>query len=161
LRTLVSVIEPVKEYRRYQARPQTMLSPLTGVIDATPPDSETARRFMFMVKEFLNDGPRYQLYRSELSQMLADWQTSGASLVPVIDRSPSLREVKPLADNLSILGATGLEALSYLKLGVPPPKEWRETSIAKLDEAAKPYAALEFVVVAGVKQLVNAAAELK
>ena len=32
LRTLVSVIEPVKEYRRYQMRPQTMLSPLTGVI---------------------------------------------------------------------------------------------------------------------------------
>lgn len=28
LRTLVSIIEPVKEYRRYQMRPQTMLSPL-------------------------------------------------------------------------------------------------------------------------------------
>ena len=161
LKTLVSVIEPVKEYRRYEMRPQTMLSPLTGVVDATTPDSDAARRFSWMVKEFLDDAPRYQLYRPELSQMLADWQTSGASLVPVIDRSPSLREVKPLADNLSILGATGLEALSYLKLGVPPPKEWRETSIAKLDEAAKPYAALEFVVVAGVKQLVNAAAELK
>jgi len=161
LKTLVSVIEPVKEYRRYEMRPQTMLSPLTGVVDATTPDSDAARRFSWMVKEFLDDAPRYQLYRPELSQMLADWQTSGASLVPVIDRSPSLREIKPLADNLSVLGATGLEALSYLKLGVPPPKEWRETSIAKLDEAAKPYAALEFVVVAGVKQLVNAAAELK
>jgi len=161
LKTLVSVIEPVKEYRRYEMRPQTMLSPLTGVVDATTPDSDAARKFSWMVKEFLDDAPRYQLYRPELSHMLADWQTSGASLVPVIDRSPSLREVKPLADNLSILGATGLEALSYLKLGVPPPKEWRETSIAKLDEAAKPYAALEFVVVAGVKQLVNAAAELK
>ena len=161
LKTLVSVIEPVKEYRRYEMRPQTMLSPLTGVVDATTPDSDAARRFSWMVKEFLDDAPRYQLYRPELSQMLADWQTSGASLVPVIDRSPSLREIKPLADNLSVLGATGLEALSYLKLGVPPPKEWRETSIAKLDEAAKPYAALEFVVVADVKQLVNAAAELK
>jgi hypothetical protein len=114
-----------------------------------------------MVQQFLDDAPRYQLYRPELSEMLADWQTSGASLVPVIDRSPSLREVKPLANNLSQLGATGLEAISYLKLGMPPPKEWRETSIAKLDEAAKPYGALEFVVVSGVKQLVNAAAELK
>jgi hypothetical protein len=27
---------------------------------------------MFMVKEFLNDGPRYQLYRAELSEMLGD-----------------------------------------------------------------------------------------
>ncbi len=161
LKTLVSVIEPVKEYRRYEMRPQTMLSPLTGAVDATTPDSEAGRKFSWMVKEFLDDAPRYQLYRPELSQMLADWQTSGASLVPLIDRSPSLREIKPLADNLSVLGQTGLEAISYLKLGMPPPKEWRETSIAKLDEAAKPYGALEFVVIAGVKQLVLAAAETK
>ncbi|HWF89205.1 MAG TPA: family 20 glycosylhydrolase [Pyrinomonadaceae bacterium] len=101
LRTLVSVIEPVKEYRRYELRPQTMLSPLTGVIDAATPDSETARKFRWMVSEFLNDGPRYQLYRAELSQMLGDWQTAGASLSPMIDRSPALKEIKPLAHNLS------------------------------------------------------------
>ena len=161
LRTLVSVIEPVKEYRRYQQRPQTMLSPLTGVIDATLPDSETGRKFQFMVSEFLNDGPRFQLYRAELSQMLADWQTAGASLNPMIDRSPALKEIKPLAQNLSQLGATGLEALTYLKLGIPPPRDWREQSLAKVEEATKPYGALEFVVIGGVKQLVNAAAEVK
>ena len=161
LRTLVSVIEPVKEYRRYQQRPQTMISPLTGVVDAATPDSETARKFQWMVAEFLNDGPRYQLYRAELSQMLADWQTAGASLSPMIDRSPALKEIKPLAHTLSQLGGTGLEALSYLKLGMPPPRDWREQSLAKVDEAAKPYGALEFVVVAGVKQLVNAAGEVK
>jgi len=161
LRTLVSVIEPVKEYRRYEQRPQTMLSPLTGVVDAATPDSETARKFSWMVSEFLNDGPRFQLYRAELSEMLAGWQTSGAALGPVIDRSPALKEIKPLAQNLTQLGETGLQAISYLKLNMPPPKEWRETSIAKLDEASKPYGALEFVVVSGVKQLVNSAAELK
>ena len=89
------------------------------------PDSEAARKFAWMVKEFLDDAPRYQLYRSELSQMLADWQTSGASLGPMIDRSPALKEIKPLAHNLSHLGETGLEAMSYLKLGMPPPREWR------------------------------------
>jgi hexosaminidase len=161
LRTLVSVLEPVKEYRRYEQRPQTMLSPLTGVVDATLPDSETARKFSWMVKEFLDDAPRYQLYRPELSEMLSDWQRSGASLEPIIDRSPSLKEIKPLAENLTQLGETGLEAISYLKFGTPPPRQWRETSLAKVDEAAKPYGALEFVVIAGVKQLVNAAAEMK
>ena len=39
LQTLVSIIEPVKEYRRYQVRPQTMLSPLTGLIDAAQADA--------------------------------------------------------------------------------------------------------------------------
>jgi hexosaminidase len=161
LRTLISVVEPVKEYRRYQMRPQTMLSPLTGAVDAATPDSDVAREFTWMVKEFLSDGPRYQLYRPELSDMLAEWQTSGASLGPVIDRSPALKEIKPLAQNLSQLGAAGLEAIEYLKLGMPPPRGWREASLAKVEEAAKPYGALEFVIVSGVRQLVNAAAELK
>ena len=133
-----------------------MLSPLTGVVDAATPDAEGARKFSWMVREFLSDAPRYQLYRAELSQMLADWQTAGASLGPMIDRSPALKEIKPLAHNLSQLGDIGLEAISYLKLGMPPPREWREASLAKVDEAAKPYGALEFVVIAGVKQLVNA-----
>ena len=159
LRTLVSVIEPVKEYRRYQMRPQTMLSPLTGVVDAATPDSEAARRFSWMVEEFLNDRPRFQLYRAELSETLAKWQTSGASLEPMIDRSPALKEIKPLADNLSVLGETGQEALSYLTLETPPPSEWREKSLAKLDEAAKPHAALEFAVITSVRKLVMAAAE--
>src|SRR4029079_11742180 len=51
LRALVSVVEPVREYRRYQQRPQTMLSPLTGVIDAALPDAETGRKFQWMVTE--------------------------------------------------------------------------------------------------------------
>lgn len=161
LKTLVSVVEPVKEYRRYQQRPQNMLSPLTGVIDAATPDAEGGRKFSWMVQEFLADAPRHQLYRAELSQMLSDWQTAGASLGPTIDRSPALKEIKPLAHNLSQLGDVGLEAISYLKFGMPPPREWRETSLAKVEEAAKPAGALEFVVIAGMKQLVNTAAEIK
>ena len=161
LKTLVSIVEPVKEYRRYQQRPQTMLSPLTGLVDAATPDSEAARKFAWMVEAFLADAPRFQLYREELGQVLADWQSSGATLEPLIDRSPSLKEVKPLAMNLSVLGETGLEALSYLKLGVPPTAEWRTASLLKMDEAAKPYGALEFAVIEGVRQLVNAASGTK
>ncbi len=159
LKTLVSIVEPVKEYRRYQQRPQTMLSPLTGVVDATTPDSEAARKFAWMVEAFLADAPRFQLYRAELSQMMADWQTSGATLEPLVDRSPSLKEIKPLAANLTVLGETGLEALSYLKLGLPPTPEWRTASLLKMDEAAKPYGALEFIVIPSVRQLIVAAAE--
>ena len=159
LRTLISIVEPVKEYRRYQQRPQTMISPLTGAVDAATPDSEAARKFAWMVEAFLNDAPRFQLYRSELSQVLSDWQTSGATLEPLIDRSPSLKEIKPLATNLSVVGETGLEALSYLKFGTPPASEWRGASMLKMDEAAKPYGALEFVVISSVRKLINAAAE--
>ena len=161
LKTLVSVLEPVKEYRRYQIRPQTMLSPLTGVVDATTPDSEAARKFSWMVQEFLKDAPRYQLYRTELIQIMGDWEKSGLELHSVIDRSPSLKEIKPLVQGLTHLGETGLQAMSYIKAGTQPPPDWRTASMAKLDEAAKPYAALEFVVISAVKQLVVGASELK
>jgi len=44
---------------------------------------------------------------------------------------------------------------------MPPPPGWREASLAKLEGAAKPYAALEFVVVSAVKDLVVGASEMK
>ena len=161
LKTLVSVIEPVKEYRRYELRPQTMLSPLTGVVDAATADSDTARKFSLMVREFLKDAPRYQLHRAELSLMLANWHTSGAQLNTMIDRSPALQEIRPLAQTLTQLGETGLQALSYLESGTMPARDWSDRSVAQLDEAAKPSAALEFVVVSSVKELVLAASQLK
>ena len=109
-----------------------------------------------MVDAFLADAPRFQLYRAEITQTLADWQTSGATLEPLIERSPSLKEVKPLAMNLSVLGETGLEAVSYLKLGLRSTPEWQTASLLKMDEAAKPYGALEFVVVPSVRKLIVA-----
>ena len=158
--TLASIIEPVKQYRRYQQRPQTMLSPLTGLVDAARPDSETARHFNSSVDAFLADAPRFALHRSELERTLAEWQTASRALGPMIDQSPALQEARPLANDLSIIAATGLEAISYLSSGDAPTMEWRQAQLAKLDEAAKPKAALEFVVMSSVRKLVIAAGEL-
>jgi hexosaminidase len=160
LRTLASVIEPVKQYRRYQQRPQTMLSPLTGLVDAARPDSQTARNFNSNVDAFLADAPRFALNRSELERTLAEWQTASRQLGPMIDQSPALQEARPLANDLSVIAAAGLEAMSYLNSGDAPPMDWRQAQLAKLDEAAKPKAALEFVVMISVRKLVIAAGEL-
>jgi len=160
LRTLASIIEPVKQYRRYQMRPQTMLSPLTGLVDAARPDSEAARQFKANVDAFLSDAPRFALYRPDLEHTLVEWQTAGRALGPTIDRSPALQEARPLANNLSAIAAAGLEAISHLSAGDAVTGEWRDAQLAKLDEAAKPSAALEFVVITSVRKLVIAAAEL-
>jgi hexosaminidase len=160
LRTLASILEPVKQYRRYRMRPQTMLSPLTGLVDATSPDSPAARELAFMVDGLLSDAPRFQLYREEINRILAKWQDSSVALEPMINRAPALEETRPLARNLADVAIAGLEALSYLKLGTTPTTEWRDAQLAKLDEASKPKAALEFVVIPSVRNLVIAAAEL-
>jgi hexosaminidase len=160
LRTLTSIIEPVKQYRRYQMRPQTMLSPLTGLVDAARPDSEAARQFVANVDAFLADAPRFALYRPNIDQTLVEWRTAGRALGPMIDRSPALQEARPLANNLSAIAEAALEAMSHLSAGDPATTEWRDAQLAKLDEAAKPKAALEFVVITSVRKLVIAAAEL-
>ena len=160
LRTLASIIEPVKQYRRYQQRPQTMLSPLTGLVDAARPDSETARHFNSNVDAFLIDAPRFALNRSEIERSLAEWQSASRQLGPMIDQSPALQEARPLANDLSVIAAAGLEAMSYISSGDAPTMEWRQTQLARLDEAAKSKAALEFVVVTSVRKLVVAAGEL-
>jgi hexosaminidase len=141
-------------------RRQTMLSPLTGLVDAARPDSETARQFASHVDAFLSDAPRFALYRPDLERTLAEWQTASRALGPMIDRSPALQEARPLANDLSAIAESGLEAISYLSAGDAATTEWRNAQLAKLDEAAKPKAALEFVVIPSVRKLVIAAAEL-
>ena len=160
LRTLGSVIEPVKEYRRYQMRPQTMLSPLTGLVDAARPDSETGRQFAAIVDDFLSDAPRFELYRPDISNTLEEWRAAGFALGPMIDRSPALQEARPLAHDLADIAEAGLEAMSHLSAGDAATTEWRDGQLAKLEEAAKPKAGVEFVVILSVRKLVIAAAEL-
>jgi hexosaminidase len=160
LQALVSVVEPVKEYRRYQQRPQTMLSPLTGLVDAARPDAAAARRFSALVDGLLSDAPRFDSHSQQVRNTLAEWSSVGHELDVLIDRSPALHEARPLAGDLTRLGAMGLEALAYISRGVAPPAEWRDARLAALEQIAKPKAALEFPIIPSVRQLVVAAAEI-
>jgi hexosaminidase len=159
LETLASVVEPVKEYRRYQQRPQTMLSPLTGLVDAARPDSAAARGFSRRVGLLLSDAPRFALHFSTLRDTLTSWRDAGPVLEALIDRSPALAEARPLARDLSAAGVIGLEALSYIQQGVAPTAEWRDARLAALAELEKPKAALEFTFLPALRELVHAAHE--
>ena len=159
LETLASVVEPVKEYRRYQQRPQTMLSPLTGLVDAARPDAAGARDFSRRVDLLLSDAPRFALHVSTLRETLVSWRDAGPALEVLIDKSPALAETRPLARDLSAAGTIGLEALTYLAGGVAPPAEWRDSRLAALAEVEKPKAALEFPFLPALRELVVAAYE--
>jgi hypothetical protein len=78
----------------------------------------------------------------------------------MIDRSAALQEARPLVSSLADIAEAGLEAIAHLSSGDPVTAEWRDAKLARLDEAAKPKAALEFVVITSVRKLVIAAAEL-
>jgi hexosaminidase len=159
LETLAAVVAPVKEYRRGQQRPSTMLSPLTGLVDAAQADSETVRQFSMMVEALLSDAPRFRV--EEARRMLMQWRDAGPELNSIIARAPALQEARPLADDLSDIASIGLEATSDLADNVAVTIQWRDASLARLEQAAKPKAAVEFSIIPGMRLLVIAAAELQ
>jgi hexosaminidase len=157
LETLVSLIEPVKEYKRYQVRPQTMLSPLTGLIDAAQPDAPNARKFNRTVERFLAGGDRNEIL-AELRSMVEGWQGQEDKLAATVSNSPALAEARQLPEDFRSLNRIALEAITALSNGASQTAEWRTSRNAELDAIAKPKAAVKFVSVAGVKKLVDVAA---
>jgi hexosaminidase len=160
LQTLVSVIEPVKEYRRYQQRQQTMLSPLTGLIDAAQADAKGARMFNLAASEMLLNKD-VSANSAKLKIMFAKWRDAGTELETIIQNSPALHEGKQLAPDLKNLGEIGVEIISYMEKGSAPTAEWRDAKLKMLDEIAKPKAAVEFQVVESIRKIINAASEKK
>ncbi len=160
LEVLVTLIEPVKEYKRYQVRPQTMLSPLTGLIDAAQPDAPSARKFNRTVERLLAGGNRAELLGG-LRSMVEGWQTHENQLAEVIANSPALAEARQLPDDLRALNRIALEAIFSLTNGSSRTADWRTARIAELDAIAKPKAAVEFAHIAGIRKLVDSAAGVR
>src|SRR6266478_1874497 len=160
LKTLASVVEPVKEYARARAHPATMLSPLTRLIDAATPDSRAAREFNALVDGLLSDAPRFRQNRESIKAVLTRWRDVRPALDVLIDQSPILREAEQLPRDLSEIGVAGLEALSYLAADVPPPAEWRSARLAMLEQASKPKAEVEFAIIDPIRRLIVLVAEV-
>jgi hexosaminidase len=160
LATMVSLVEPVKGYRRGREKPGGGLTPLTGFVDVARADSMAAIQFRIAVEELLTDAPRFRDRRDDLVTMLTTWRNIRPAVDRLIDQAPALRETAPLAVDVSALGSLGLEALSFLASGIAPPAEWRDASLARVDAAAKPRAAIELAVTPTLRRLVVAAAEI-
>jgi hexosaminidase len=160
LRTLASVVEPVKVYARAQAHPATMLAPLTRLIDAATPDSRAAREFAALVDGLLSDAPLFRRNRDRIKAVLTEWRDVHPALEVTIDQSPILREAEQLPRDLSDIGVAGSEALSYLTADMPPPAEWRSVKLAMLEQASKPKAEVEFAVIDPIRKLIILVAEM-
>ena len=159
LRTLADVVEPVKDYTREETAPvePTSLLPLNRFVDATRPESETARRFGILV-EAIASGKADDSARREAREWLVRWQNNDAALQPVEAQSFLLKEVVPLSHNLSQVSAIGLQALDSLQRGDRPGKEMVTTQLSTLQSAEQQRAQLLLMIVPSVRKLVEASA---
>jgi len=162
LRVLADVVEPVKDYHRWSEEdkgPIDFHAPLTHLIDAVYPESDTARQFANLVQQFAQSGYKDQALADQIRRWLTLWRDNDAKLHPLLEQSSLLEEDIPLSQNLAMLGSAGLQALDYLGKGQAEPDLWKTQQQAVLEQAPKPVAALLLVVTAPVQQLVEAASQ--
>lgn len=160
LRVLADVVEPVKDYNRWDDAkgPIDFHAPLTRMIDAVDPESETARRFSDLVQAFAQSGYKDQAAEAQIRTYLTTWRDNDARLHPVLAQSALLQEDLPLSQSLSALGAAGLQALDYLDKGQTAPDSWKAQQNAVIEQAKTRQADMTLMVVAPVQQLVDASA---
>lgn len=159
LRVLADVVEPVKDYNRWDDAkgPIDFHAPLTRMIDAVYPESDAARHFSELVRSYAQSGYKDQAAESQIRTWLLLWRDNDAKLHSLLQHSALLQEDVALSQNLSGLGAAGLQALDYLDKGQPAPDSWKSQQLALIDQAGKRSADVLLMIAAPVGQLVQAA----
>jgi hexosaminidase len=156
LRVLADVVEPVKDYDRssYEGRPINFHAPLNHMIDAVYPESDTARQFSNLVQSFVQSGYKDQAAEAQIRHWLTIWRDNDAKLHSLLEQSFLLEEDVQLSQDLSALGAAGLQALDYIDKGQAIPDSWKAQQAGFLDQAGKPKAALLLMVAPPIRQLI-------
>jgi len=160
LRALADVVEPVKGYSREKTAPTepTSATPLNRLIDATRPESDTARRFANLVDGLISGQSNTPETKAEIRAMLTRWRDNQVKLEPLLQNSFLLKEADPVSRNLSAVSAAGLRALDYLESGQQAPKEWKTEQLALIEQAKKPNAQVLLMIASPVQKLIETSA---
>ena len=153
LKTLVDLVEPLKIYQRHrQGIVYTSVVPLTRVVDAARPDSEVAREFARLVSRFL-ENPAAGDYET-IKHRLVAWGENHHKLLPVIRRSPILKEIEPLSATLAEISQIGLVALDRCYRREALDENWSRNAMASLQQAKKICAETELMIVMPIEKIV-------
>lgn len=159
LQVLASVLEPVTFDQRAHMQHPNQLTPLNQLIDALPPDPPSRHNFELLMRTYLQDPATRLQEKVELSADFKVWVAAEPGILRLMAGSPALVPAESRAQQLTALGAIGLEAVSYLSSGVPAAAGWKAEKLAVLDEAEKPQALVRFTVIQPLRDLVNAVPE--
>jgi hexosaminidase len=158
LRTLAEVVEPVKDYARWNSLKGVwdFRAPLNRLVDIAHPESEQARHFRDALQTYTGSGYKDEAAEEKIRARLVLWRDNDAKLHPVLEQSFLLKELEPLSEDLSTLAAAGLLALDYLDKSTPSPNSWRAQQLAFVESAKTPKADLLLMVVDPVQRLIEA-----
>jgi hexosaminidase len=155
LRVFGDVMQPPRLYAREQLHEYDAFSPLNHMIDAVPPESDTARQFLDMVNRIVA-GKASREDWEQAQEWLVLWRDNDTQLQPLLPRSELTKELVPVSTNLHHVSQAGLDALGYLREHRNAPLAWKTREVAFLKQSEKPQAVLLNMVAPAVLKLVQA-----
>lgn len=155
LQVLASVVQPPQGYDRGGLGSYTSLTPLNHLVDAVPPESEEARRFLNLVKRLVAGNATEQEWQ-QARQSLTLWRDNDAQLQPMLSRSDLTKELVPLSTSLRQVAEVGLQSLERLQGHQSIPTAERDQTMEFLKKSQKPQAVLLNMVAPAVAILVQA-----
>jgi hexosaminidase len=130
---------------------------LNRLVDAVPPESDTARQFNDVVK-LIVAGKASPEHWQQARTWLELWRDNDAKLQPFLPRSEITAELAPLSHDLSQVATIGLRALDDLQNHRPANPDLVASNMQLLKAAEKPEAVLHDMVVPPIETLVQASA---
>jgi hexosaminidase len=155
LKVLAAVVQPPEGYAREELKQYDSSSPLNRLVDAVPPESETAREFSELAK-LIAAGKASPQQWQDAREWLVLWRDNDAKLQPTLKSSDLTDELAPVSHTLSQVAAIGLQALDDLQNHRVADGTALENKLQSLKAAEKPEAVLDNMVVPSVELLVKA-----
>ena len=155
LKVLASVVQPPKGYERESLRKYNAFTPLNHLVDAVPPESETARQFNELAKQIAAGQATPEQWQ-QAREWLTLWRDNDAKLQPTLTKSDLTVELVPVSHTLAQAATIGLQALDALQNHRVVSADLQQQNLAWLKTAAKPQAVVVDMVVPSVELLVQA-----
>ncbi|BDD05451.1 beta-N-acetylhexosaminidase [Aureibacter tunicatorum] len=150
LRNLVNVAEPMKVYTRNPGgKMNHNYYTFKKFADAATADAPDARKFNYLVKDYMKTGDA--IAEKEIRSYLKTWEANHEQLLPVIQQSPILGEIKELSENLSIVSQYAIESLN----GVNKTDSWKRKASLAVANARKQGGRTELAMVDSLELLIN------
>jgi hexosaminidase len=156
LELFVSTLQPVDFHIRSREQRSSPATVLDRLVDSVRPDPPLRHDMPILVDAAIQGDAASA---SRLDALFNSWVTAAPALEKLEANSPILQEASAHIAAWPKLGSMGIEALSYLRSGSAPPPGWQDAQNAILHDAVNPHELVDFVVLAPLQKLVEAAAQ--
>jgi hexosaminidase len=162
LELFVSTLQPVDFHVRGHEQHSSPATVLDRLVDSCRPDPPLRHEMPMLVDRALHGDPASaNSSAARLDAIFRSWVAAAPALNQLETNSPLLQEASGHIAAWPKLGTMGIEALSYLHSGTAPPADWKDAQTAILKDAVKPSELVDFVVLAPLEKLVDAASTPK